>query len=319
MRRPLLRLVAVPVAALVAIAIAAGCGDDDGSGDGRPVIVVTTPILGAVVGEMVGDAADVRTVIPNGADPHDFQPSAKDAAALEDADLIVENGLDLEEGLEDALRQARDAGVPFYTATDHVPLRESGGGEHHDEEEHAGEGQDDHEHGPEDPHIWMDPIAMRDVVITLGPAITEATGLDVTAGSAAATERLTALDAEAREILAAVPADRRKLVTGHESMGYFADRYDFELVGAVIPGLSSQAQVSASALAELREVIEHEGVPAVFAELGTPEGVAEAIASETGARLVPIGTHALPEDGSYETFILDAARAVRDGLAPDGG
>ncbi len=317
MRRPLIRLAAVATAALVTIAIAAGCGDDS-SGDGRPVIVVTTPMLGAVVGEVVGDAADVRTVIPNGADPHDFQPSAKDIAALEDADLIVENGLDLEEGLEDALGQARGSGVPVFTVTDHVTLRESGE-EHHDEEEHAEEGQDDHEHGPEDPHVWMDPIAMRDAVAALGPAVTEATGLDVAAGTAATEEALTALDAQARELLAAVPADGRKLVTGHESMGYFADRYDFELVGAVIPGLSSQAQVSASALADLRAVIEREGVPAVFTELGTPEGVAEAVASETGARLVPIGTHSLPDDGSYETFILDAAGAVRDGLAPDGG
>lgn len=317
MPRPVLRIACAVLAAIVAVAFIAGCGDDDSTADDRPVIVVTTPILGAVVSDVVGDDAEVKVVMPNGVDPHDYQASAQDIAALQDADLIVENGLDLEEGLEDALGQARDAGVPVFTFSDHVTVRMSTGGEGH-EEEHADEEhaeEEEHAHGPEDPHLWMDPITMREAVVALGPAVTAATGLDVEAGTTATEEQLTALDTEVRESLAGIPAEQRKLVTGHESMGYFADRYDLELVGAVIPSLSSQAQVSAAQLAELQEVIEHEQVPAVFAELGTPEGVAEAIASETGAELVPIATHTLPEDGSYETFIRDVAAAVSEGLA----
>jgi zinc/manganese transport system substrate-binding protein len=320
-----LRPLAVAAAALTIAATAVACSDDDAAGDGRPTVVVTTTVLGSLVEDLVGDAAEVEVLMPNGVDPHDFQASARDAATLADADLVVENGLDLEEGLEDALDRARDADVPVFTVTDHVELREFGEEAGHSDAEHADEG-DDHadeahaeggegdEHGPEDPHVWMDPLAMGDAVAALAPALAEGTGIDVAARADDLQERLRAVDAEVRETLADVPAERRRLVTGHESMGYFADRYDFELVGALIPSLSSQAQVSASNLAALRAQVEAEGVPAIFAEAGTPDGVAEAIADQTGARVVEIGTHALPDDGSYFTFIRDAAAAVDEGL-----
>jgi zinc/manganese transport system substrate-binding protein len=289
----------------------AACGSDD-AGDGRPQVAVTTPVLGAIVADLVGDAAELTVVMPNGVDPHDFQPSAKDAEGLADADLVVENGLDLEEGLEDALAAARDDGVALVTATDHVRLREVSAGEA------AHDGDDGDEHGARDPHIWMDPLAMRDVALALAPALEAELGVDADARAADLAARLDALDDELRRTLAAVPPDRRELVTGHESMGYLADRYGFELVGAIIPSLSSQAQASARALSELEDLVRVAEVPAIFNEIGTPEGVAEAIADETGARLVEIGTHTLPDDGSYFTFMREAAAAVADGLSADG-
>jgi zinc/manganese transport system substrate-binding protein len=97
-------------------------------------------------------------------------------------------------------------------------------------------------------------------------------------------------------------------------MGYFADRYGFEVIGALVPSLSSQAQASASNLAALRRQVEEAGVPAIFTEVGTPAGVADAIADETGARVVEIDTVALPDDGSYETLIRNVAAAVDEGL-----
>jgi zinc/manganese transport system substrate-binding protein len=292
----------------------AACGSDDAA-DARPTVVVTTPLLGAVVEDLVGEAARVEVVMPNGVDPHDFQPSARDVEALADAELVVENGLDLEEGLEDALGQAREDGVPVFTATEHVSAREVAEGEeeHHEGEEH--EGAEEHAHSGEDPHIWMDPLAMRDVAVALAPVLEGDLGLDLAGRGAEVAAGLEALDAEARETLASVPEGRRKLVTGHESMGYFADRYGFELVGAIIPSLSSQAQASAEALAELRDAVRAAGVPVIFNEIGTPDGVADAIAEETGARVVEIGTHTLPDDGSYATFMREAAVAVAGGLA----
>ena len=321
-RRP--RAAAALLAAVAATSIAAGCGSDDGASSDRPEIVVTTTALGAVVRDLVGDTAEVVVLMPNGVDPHDFQPSAQDAAALGEADLVVENGLDLEEGLEDAISAARRDGVAVFSATDHVSLREFGEDEHSDEEEaHAGEeGEEAHseeeEHGPEDPHIWMDPIAMRDVALALAPVLDRDLGLDLGDRSADLDARLGELDVEIRESLSVISDARRKLVTGHESMGYFADRYDLELVGALIPSLSSQSQVSASNLADLRELIESEGVPAIFNETGTPEGVAEAIGDQTGARVVEIASHNLPDDGSYFTFMRDVAAAVEDGLTKEG-
>lgn len=305
--RPLLAALATALA--VASLAAAGCGDDTGTSGTS--IVVTTPVLGAVVQDLVGDAAEVTVLMPNGSDPHDFQPSARDVGALEGAGLVVENGLDLEEGLAAALGEARDGGTRIFTATDHVDLRAVG----EDEEVHADE---EHDHGTEDPHFWTDPLAVRDVVTALAPVLRDDLGLDLGDRPAAGERALTDADAAIRAQLSDIPAAGRRLVTGHESMGYFARRYDFELVGALIPSLSSQAQVSASNLAALRAQVEREGVPAIFTEIGTPNGVAEAIADETGARVVEIATHSLPDDGSYVTFIRDAATAVHDGLTGGG-
>lgn len=304
-----LRAAVAAALALAPLALLAGCGSDDGQGD-RPTIAVTTTVMGSLVRDLVGDAAEVRVIMPNGADPHEFQPSAKDAEALSSAGLMVENGLHLEEGLEDALEGARDDGVPVFTVTDHVTLREVGADEA--VEQHEGEGAD--EDGTEDPHVWMDPLAMRDAMAALAPVVEDELQIDVSARAADLDARLETLNAELEDSLATIPQDRRRLVTGHESMGYFADRYGFELTGALVPSLSSQAQVSASSLSALRDRVRAEGVPAIFTELGTPEGVAEAIADETGARVVDVPTHTLPDDGSYFTFMREAAAAVSDGL-----
>lgn len=284
----------VLVLCLALAAVTAGCADESASPDGRPRIVVTHAILGSVVQDLVGDAADVRVVMPNGVDPHDFQPSAKDIAQIQNADLVVANGLGLEESLDDALQQAREAGIPVLQATDAVTVRRVD--------------------GAPDPHFWTDPSQMRTVAATLAPAIEQALDVDLTGRPGATDRRLAALDAEVERLLAPVPAARRKLVTGHESMGYFARRYGFTLVGAVIPGLSSQAQVSASQLADLRAAVAREGVDVVFAETGTPRQVADAIAAETGARVVELPGDALPEGASYEDLLRQTARAIAGAL-----
>jgi zinc/manganese transport system substrate-binding protein len=299
--------VALALAALAVTALA-GCGSGDESSS-TPTIVVTTPMLGSLVSDLVGDTAEVKVLMPNGADPHEYQPSAKDIEALGRADLVVENGLKLEEGLEDALAQARDDGAKVFTATDHVTLRPFG----------ADDAADIAEHGPDDPHIWTSPIAMREMVGGLSQTLRSELGLDVAARATDLEAQLTALDAQITTTLAPIPQDRRKLVTGHESLGYFAQRYNFALIGALIPSLSSQAQVSASNLAALREQVTAEGVPAIFNEVGTPEGVAKAIAEQTGVPVVEIATHTLPDDGSYFTFMRDMAAAVSRGLDPPAG
>lgn len=312
------------VAALVAVVlVVAACGESDDSADDRPTIAVTTPALGALVRDLVGDDAEVAVVMPNGADPHEYRPSAKDAATLNKADLVVENGLELEEGLHDVLEQVRRSGPPVFTATDHVALRattEEDEHDHADEEEHA-EGEeaeeehradDGHDHGEHDPHIWLDPIAMRSMTEALVPVIRDETGLDVADRGSDLANRLAGLDAEINSILSSVPAGDRHIVTGHDSMGYFADRYGFEVVGVLLPSLSSQAEVSASNLAAVRRVVEAEGVDVIFNEIGTPQGVADAVAKETGARVVELGSHTLPDDGSYFTFMTDIARTISD-------
>jgi len=139
-------------------------------------------------------------------------------------------------------------------------------------------------------------------------------GIDVTDRAPALADRLVELDSTTRTTLAVVPQARRLLVTGHESMGYFADRYGFRLVGAVVPGLTSQGEVAAGQLADLRAAIEADGVTAIFTEIGTPSAVVEAIGRETGAVVVELPSHTLPADGSYATFIGQIAAAIATAL-----
>jgi zinc/manganese transport system substrate-binding protein len=276
-------------------ALGAGCSSENESAGGRPAIVVTHAILGSVVEDLAGEVADVEVLMPNGADPHDFQPSAKDIERLRGADLVVANGLGLEESLDEALDQARSDGHRLFTAGDHVEVRLAD--------------------GADDPHFWTDPAQMKTMAAALAAMMQSELGLDVSAQAAAAADRLEALDEAMDETLAPIPSGRRKLVTGHESMGYFADRFGFEYVGAVVPGLSTQAGVSASELADLKAVIAKEGVDVVFAEAGTPRQVTDAIAGETGARVVEIPAHALPDDGSYETLMRETAQLVAGALS----
>lgn len=299
------RLALTALAAAAALLLTACGGGASPSSDGRHV-VATTSVLGAVVGELVGDAAEVTVLMENGVDPHDWTPSARDIERVMKADLVVANGLALEEGLEKTLEEAEKGGVPVFRATDHITVREVG------TEDPAG-GQEGEEHGAGDPHFWVDPIAMQAVVAALAPELAAA-GIDVGERAADLEQRLGALDGEVRTILAVVPEDRRKLVTGHESMGYLADRYGFELVGTVIPGLSSQGEVSAGQLADLKAVIGAEGVPAIFAEVGTPAAVVEAIGRETGVEVLELPSHTLPEDGSYFTFIRGIATTIAGAL-----
>lgn len=286
-------------------------------------IVVTYSVLGAVVQDLVGDRATVTVLMGDGVDPHEWSPSAQDIETVHGADLVVANGLGLEEGLHDALEEADANGVLVFEATDHITVRMLPAGdpaeEHQGEESPASEASDDHaaaEHDQAgvDPHFWVDPISMRQVVDALALVI-GALGVDVTDRGADLDSRLDALDAEVRTALEAVPVDARKLVTGHESMGYFADRYGFTLVGAVIPGLSSQGEVSARELADISEVIRDNGMTVIFTEVGTPQSVVDAIAGETGAQVVALPSHNLPADGSYVTFIRDIATAIAAALA----
>jgi zinc/manganese transport system substrate-binding protein len=292
-------------AVAIVIALAAGaCGGTGATGEpAGPSVVVTTSVLGAVVRDLVGDRAAVTVLMGNGVDPHDWAPSAKDIEKVMNADIVVTNGLGLEESLAKTLDEAERAGVEVFHATDHITIREVAGDQ----------AAADDDHGPGDPHFWVDPLSMQAVVAALAPQLA-AVGIDVSDRAADLEQRLGDLDTEVRTTVATVPEANRKLVTGHESMGYFADRYGFELIGTVVPGLSSQGEVSAGELADLRRTIEATGVPAIFAEIGTPAAVVEAIGAETGARVVELPTHIVPEDGSYETFVRGIATIVAEAL-----
>ncbi len=284
------------------------CQPSGGAANGKKSIVVTYSILGAVVRDLVGDQANVIVSIPNGLDPHEWEPSAKDIEAINKADLVIQNGLGLEGGLEKTLAQARANGVRFFTASDHITIRHVGAGEG------IPSGDPDQVVGAPDPHLWMDPLTVKSVVNALVPELKQDFDIDVSARAGDLAGRLDSLNQQIAGMVAAVPPDSRKLVTGHESMGYFADRYGFKLVGVIIPSLSSQAEVSAADLAALKQAIADNQVKVIFTELGTPTAVASAIGQETGVRVVQLTTHILPPDGSYSTFMTNVGATVTDAL-----
>jgi zinc/manganese transport system substrate-binding protein len=324
MNKPLAAL-----ASLVSLAVLAwspGLAAAQTSAD-RPTVVVTTEVLGSIVSELVGDDGDVIVLMEAGSDPHTWQPSARDSEAVFGADLVVANGLGLEEGLLDVLAQAEADGVPVFHAADHVPVvdDEADAAADHPEatagasgSEPPADGATDtdahgHEHHDGDPHIWLDPLAMRDVVRALAPALADA-GVDASDRAVALADELTALDTEVRSALSGIPDERRRLVTGHGALGRFADRYGFEIVGTVVPGLSSADEPSARDIAELADAIRASGTSVIFTDNTTPPAVADAVAAETGARVIPLAVEQVPPSGRYVDLIRGVATAIAEGL-----
>ena len=328
--------------------VAASCGDDDtdaGSGD-RPTVVVTTNILGDVVENLTGGAVEVVTIMPVGADPHDFQASAQQAAAMRDADVLIVNGLGFEEGLLDVIEGAESDGVPVYEAISAVATIEFAEGGHddhddhegeedhdhegeegHDDEDHAHEGEeghDDHEHSGGDPHFFTDPARMAKAVDGIAEFLIEnVDGIDADAISEAAEayhDELEELDAEVESLLAAIPESDRVLITNHAVFGYFADRYGFEVAGAVIPTGSTIDGTSAGELAELAELIEDEGVAAIFSDTSASNELAQTLAYEVGdIAVVALFTESLgdsdSEGATYVDMVRTNAKRIADGLA----
>lgn len=277
---PLGRRRAVVMALTLSLVVAA-CGDETETSDDRPLVVATTTILGDLARQVVGESARVEVLMPIDADPHDFQPSSGQVALLADADLVVANGLGLEEGLEDAIESTAGDGVTVLwlaAALDPIPFADHG--------EEAENGSD---HGDLDPHVWMDPLRMAEGARLLAAALEEAApGEDWTTPAEAYAQELLDADQQIIEILTAVPDEKRLLVTNHDSLGYFAARYGFEVLGTVIPGGSTTGEPSSQDLAALVALITDTGVPAIFSETTAPQTVVDAIVAEVGVEVAVV-------------------------------
>ncbi len=296
------------LAALLGLFASCSSGGSSSS-DTTPSIVVTYSAIGDVVSRLVGDAATVTVLIPNGQDQHDFMPSAQDVETINNASLVVSNGLDLEEGLEDSLLQAEKSGVSIFHIADHVTLLDAAA----TDEAAGAEKEVGHDHGTEDPHVWLDPETLAEAIPALAEALKLATGKDFVAEATAVVGELNALSTKVREIMTTV--DACKLVTGHDSLGYFAARYGCTVIGAVIPGFSTAAEASAGSLADLKDMAKENGVKAIFTELGTPADVVDQIAKEVGVDVVELSTHVLPENGGYDDMMTQLATAIAGGLS----
>lgn len=275
--------------AVVAMMAIVGCGDSE-AGDGLSV-VVTTSVLGDIVENVVETKASVEVLVPIGADPHDYQLSASQAADISNADLVVVNGLGLEEGILDAIASLREDGanvIEIGPMVDPIPL--------------AGASCDPNAAASGcDPHVWMDPMRMIEAVRVIETALVE---LDPTGGWSAAADAyvgvLGGLNQEVETLLSAIGSADRKLVTNHESLEYMASRYGLHVIGVVIPGGSTLGAPSSAELADLVSLMVDEDVRVIFADVSSSEELADAVASEIGSevQVIELYTESLGEPGT---------------------
>lgn len=313
--------------------------DAEEADEAAPSPIATTTIWADITSSVLC-GLPVAAIVPIGADPHTFEAPIAARADIAAAGFVVANGLDLEEGLIDLLDTVEAEGITVVHMTDHVAVIESDDGdddhahedhaddEHADDEhaddEHAEEGDHDgHDHAAGDPHIWLDPMRVAAGIDAIVDAAVDA-GHDrdvITPCAEAYRADLVALDADIASLVDSVPASTRNLVTNHDALGYFADRYGFTVIGTVIPSTSTMAATNPADLADLAELIAESGVTTIFTDAESSDIDATALADRLdGVQVVPLLTGSLTsgtEDGrDYVSLMRTNAQRI---VAGSGG
>jgi len=297
--------------ALIAITLSLGlglsaCGSAPiTTSNGKPTVIATTSILGDLVQQVGGNDVNVDVLIPRGADPHDFEPSASQAARLRDATLVVANGLGLEERLEGTLQSAAEDGATVFEVGPLIdPLNRPGTDQ-------------------PDPHFWLDPDRMIRAASLVADELARVTGIDrsrLNANVKTYTDTVQVATAYASLTLNTVPQGQRLLVTNHDALEYFANRFHYKVIGTIIPGGSTLAEPSASDLRDLVATINAAGVNAIFSESTSSSKLADTVGREVGKKIsvIELSTDTLGEPGSptstYQGLITTTARLIADGL-----
>lgn len=305
------------VFAVVAVPLAAGCGSDEE--ETGLEIVATTGIAADLARQVAGESVTVEQLIPDSASPHDFQLSAEDRQKLEEAELVVSVGAGLEAGvpLEEvgSPRWALAANAGRLLALGDHPEHE---GTHAEEGGAEAEGEEDQAEG--DPHVWMDPTRVAAAMPSLGEAIA---GIDPEAARTHRRRamdyvtRLRSLDRRVVRMLDAIPPADRELITSHDSLGYFAERYGFEVRATVFPASGPEAETSAAGLAELVDAIDTHDVPAVFAQREDDPGTLAEIAEQEGIVIEDgLAIESPGSVGDYPSMLLHDAKLIASALSP---
>ena len=294
-RRPL------TVAGLLLLVLGGACGggtETETAPSSAPIqVLAAETVLADIAQNVAGQRLTVQVLLPSGADPHSYQPTPSDLARVAESDVLIVNGAGLEAFVQDQLRSVGGQRMVLEAATGLVSRQPK-----------EGEGAEPHAHGEADPHFWLDPQNVIRYVENIRDGLSEADpgGAEEYAANAQTYIRqLRELDSWIAALVSELPPERRLLVTNHESFGYFADRYGFRIVGAIIPSVSSAAAPSALQLALLVDRIRESGVRAIFLETGSNPELAEQLGRETGVKVVTgLYTHSIGAPvGDASTYI----------------
>ncbi len=325
----------VSVLAAFALAVAA-CGGTESSSDETETsgvettetadsptqaltALATTTIWADITSNALCDAP-VESIIPAGADPHSFEPSVRVPEDIAAANLLVRNGLFLEEGLLATLDSIDETKTTVLSVASLVETYVMAGDEDHadhddhGDEDHADHDDHGHDHSAGDPHFWLDPVVVAEAVRGIASAAVDAGWPEsVEACATAYAEELAALDEEIAAAVSAIEPDSRLLVTNHDAFGYFADRYGFTVLGTILPSTSTLAEANPADLAELAEKVQETGVTAIFYDLQASSADAQAFADRLdGIQAVSLLTGALVEDAEIGADYLTMMRTNVD-------
>jgi zinc/manganese transport system substrate-binding protein/manganese/iron transport system substrate-binding protein len=270
---PLLRLGRSAAVVILAALTIAGCSLADNSRPGAPGpsvdsnairVVTTTTVFADIVKNVGGSRTNVRSIIPPGVGPEDYEPKPADAKALADADLIVSNGVGLDDFLDRLLGSTGSGSAKRLALGEGLPTIDVD--------------------GVPNPHFWLDPTIVKTGYLPrIVDALSEASPRDrpaFEANAAAYARQLDALDTELKAQVQTIPPENRKLVTFHDAFPYFASHFGFELIGVVLPNVGQEP--TASDLAALVEKVKAAHVRAVFSEAQFNPKLAQTLADEAG-------------------------------------
>jgi ABC-type Zn uptake system ZnuABC Zn-binding protein ZnuA len=251
------------------------CGSAPKSDDGALRVLTSTTFLADITQNIAGDRLKVESLLPVGADPHAYQAAPADVAKIAESDLLIINGIEYEHFIEPLLENAGGKRL-IITATDGLIPNQM------EDEQNAGQMVGD-------PHMWLDPKRVITYVENIRDGLIQvdtqgAATYKVNADAYIA--QLKSLDAWIVEQVNTIPVERRLLVTNHEAMGYFAEQYNFEIVGTVIPSMSTEAGTSAKEMAALIELIKTSDAPAIFISKVENPNLANQIAAETNIKVI---------------------------------
>ena len=273
---------------LLAVFLISACRNPS-AGETDSAVLTSTTFLTDITRNIAGDRLTVDSILPIGTDPHSYQPAPQDIAKIENSKLLIINGAGYEQFLATLIENNGDKKI-IVEASANIAARKVADGEH-----------------GVDPHMWLDPNLVITYVENIRAALTQydPAGAEIYKSNAEAyTAQLKELDGWIKIQVEQIPAGKRLLVTNHEALGYFAERYGFEVTGSVIPSFSSNAAPSAQQMAGLIDEINKLGVSAIFLDAADNDMLARQIAAETNVTVISdLHLESLTEGAPAATYI----------------